>query len=282
MKLSIRSIQAIGKIITGDYGISPYRTGPKLVNYFNHYGAETRYGNGFPSRWAFTEEQLERINGTSFIKEAVEESVNPAEYINTDFNVEAVVDHLNQYLTFDGLELIKNGMRYTLITKNNKIITPSFTDKITSQKDSHLFIIEQIDKCRDKLADGDYDGAITNARSMMEAVFESILIERNVDISKYEGDLIRLYREIKRYMNLEPGQIDIPETFKQVLTGLNSIVSGFSGVSNQMGDRHARKYKPEYHHALLAINSAYAFCDFLISSIEHQKKISAKKSVGLQ
>jgi hypothetical protein len=44
---------------------------------------------------------------------------------------------------------------------------------------SHAFIMEQIEKCRTKMNQGDYDGAITNARSLVEAV--SAAIEREFD-----------------------------------------------------------------------------------------------------
>lgn len=67
MKLSERTISAIGKIVTGDEGLSPYRSGPKLVRLFNDYGANDVYGQGFPSRWQYAEEKLRTLNGTTAI-----------------------------------------------------------------------------------------------------------------------------------------------------------------------------------------------------------------------
>jgi len=40
MKVSARTIGAIGRIVTGDEKISPYRSGPGLVRLFNEYGAD--------------------------------------------------------------------------------------------------------------------------------------------------------------------------------------------------------------------------------------------------
>ena len=52
MQLSDRSITAIQKAITGDCDLFPYRTGGKLVGFFNKYGSKNTYQQGgFPSRW---------------------------------------------------------------------------------------------------------------------------------------------------------------------------------------------------------------------------------------
>jgi len=51
MKISERTIKRLGEIITGDKALSPYRSGPKLVSFFNDFGTNHTYGQGFPSRW---------------------------------------------------------------------------------------------------------------------------------------------------------------------------------------------------------------------------------------
>lgn len=56
MKISERTVKRLGEIITGDKGLSHYRGGPKLVSFFNEFGTNHTYGQGFPSRWMFTEE----------------------------------------------------------------------------------------------------------------------------------------------------------------------------------------------------------------------------------
>jgi hypothetical protein len=50
MKISERSVKRLGEIITGDKAMSPYRSGPKLVGFFNEFGTNHTYGQGFPSR----------------------------------------------------------------------------------------------------------------------------------------------------------------------------------------------------------------------------------------
>lgn len=272
MTIARRTIQALGRVITGDGNISPYRSGPQLVRFFNDHGGNSLYGQGFPSRWQFAENEIQKLNGTDAIRQIVEDALDPRHYLDTEFDVAYVAEHLNQYLAYDGLEAVKDGLHYRVITKGTRNISaPKFMDSFSAQKGSHAFILEQSDKCREKLESGDYDGAITNARSMVEAIFEEILSPAGQEVPNHEGDLNRLYKDIKKRLNLEPGQQDLAETLKQTLSGLNSIVTGIAGISNKMGDRHARKYKPEKHHALLAINAAYALCEFLLASLEYQK-----------
>jgi len=278
VKIASRTIQALGRVITGDGEMSPYRSGPRLVDFFNEYGGNVIYGQGFPSRWQFAEEQLQKLNGTDSIRDIIEDAVDPRHYMETEYDVSTVVEHLNKYLVYDGFEVVKEDLYYRVLAKSSHSITaPNFVNKFSTQKGSHAFILEQSDKCREKLGAKDYDGAITNARSMVEAVFEEILKQGNQDIPNHEGDLNKLYKAIKKQLNLEPGKNDLAETLKQTLSGLNSIVTGIAGISNKMGDRHARKYKPAKHHAILAINTAYALCEFLLSSLEYQKEAVKNK-----
>jgi len=44
MKISERTISALGHIVTGNSGISPYNSGPQLVRFFNEFGANDAYG----------------------------------------------------------------------------------------------------------------------------------------------------------------------------------------------------------------------------------------------
>ena len=134
------------------------------------------------------------------------------------------------------------------------------------------FIAEQIEKSRRKVVEGDFDGAITNARSMLEAVLLSI--ERSVDPSppKYDGDLVRLYRRVQKHLNLDPKREDITTPLKQVLSGLSGIVAGLAGLRNKMSDAHAPTYRAAAHHAKLAVNSARTVADFLFETLEYQRK----------
>lgn len=116
MKISER----LGEIITGDKGLSPYRGGPKLVSFFNEFGTNHTYGQGFPSRWMFTEECIRQFNGTPTMKKIILSAVDPRDFMsgtifdketnqNKPANVQDALTYLNEFLAFDGYEIVPHG-----------------------------------------------------------------------------------------------------------------------------------------------------------------------------
>lgn len=268
MKISERTISFLAKTITGDNEISFYRSGPQLVEFFNELGFNDVYRQGFPSRWWYTEEKIRELNGTKNLLKLFELFLDPRNYIENENMLLNIVIKLNKYLKYDGYEIVKIGDFYKV--KDIKLGNVQMSNKI--KKLSHEFINEQIQKCNAKLLTGDYDGAITNARSLLEAVF--IALERELDDNApmYDGNINKLYRRIKKIFNLEPNRKDIDGCLGQVLGGLNSIVVGIAGVRNKMSDSHVRTYKPHKHHALLVVNSAKTIVNFVLGTYEYQKE----------
>ncbi|WP_200763016.1 abortive infection family protein [Nitrosophilus alvini] len=276
MKVTEGTISAIGKIVTGDEQLSPYRSGPQLVRLFNDYGANDVYGQGFPSRWHYAEEKIRSLNGTAALGSLLCQVLDPREFMDTKFKVEEAVQYINARLKYDGYEVvIDNG--YAKIRDLTGVSVACEHPFQGSEKEGHLFIDEQIQKSEIKIKEGDYDGAITNARSLLEAVLTEL--EKTIDENapQYDGDLLKLYKRVQKLLNLEPGRPDIEGPLKQVLSGLVSIVGGMAGLSNRMGDRHVRTYKPEKHHAVLVVNAAKTIVNFLFETYEYQKK---RKSIN--
>ena len=89
---------------------------------------------------------------------------------------------------------------------------------------------------------------------------------------KNDGKLENLYKQVKKILNLSIDPSILPPTVIQILSGLDSISSGLAGLSNNLGDRHANKFKTRKHHARLAVNATMTFVDFLLDSREYQNK----------
>jgi hypothetical protein len=153
-------------------------------------------------------------------------------------------------------------------TKRGEIIVDV---KLEASHLSHAFIMEQIEKCRTKMGQADYDGAITNARSLVEAVLAAIEKECEANPPAYDGDLPKLYKRVQKHLNLSPENPGINNSLKQTLTGFISIICGLSGLSNKMGDRHVREYKPAEHHAALIVNAAMTFSNFIFDTYAYQR-----------
>lgn len=153
---------------------------------------------------------------------------------------------------------------------------PELQTKIGIPKLSELnieFVEENITKCKEKIAQKDYSGAITNARALVETIC-IFIIESNHEEPEGIGDLPKLFRQASRILNMDPS-VHVENSLKQIIQGCNSIISGISTLRNSLSDAHGRSivknYKPAKRHADLVVNVAFAISEFLIESYKKDK-----------
>ena len=118
----------------------------------------------------------------------------------------------------------------------------------------------------------DPEGAITAARTLLEAVCKFILDEEGVEYLD-AIDLPNLYKLAVKQLSLAPSQ-HTEEAFKQTLGGCHGIVLGLSTLRNRLSDSHGKGkkgMKPAPRHAELAVNLAGALASFLIQTWEARK-----------
>lgn len=132
-------------------------------------------------------------------------------------------------------------------------------------------IAQHLAKCDTKLREGDYAGAITNARSLVEAVLLDLDQKLTGEIAKNDGNLIKLHKRVQAKLNLDPANPDLSDSLTQVLGGLSSVVTGLSGLRNHLSDAHATRYRPRRHHAVLVVNSAKTLVQFWVDTFEYQR-----------
>lgn len=117
----------------------------------------------------------------------------------------------------------------------------------------------------------DPEGAITAARSFLEDVCRHVLDECG---EQHDGpdDLQALYKKAAKALNLGADQHD-RQDLKQILSGCNSVVSGFAAVRNRMGDAHGsgKPLRPRPRHAVLAINLAGTMASFLLTTLAERQ-----------
>lgn len=272
MKISDYSANKLGEFLAGDIPGWPYRRGVDLVDFFNKHGFRDVYGEGFPTRRVFAQAKVKELNGKSKLKDVIREMLDPRLWIDLHTgNIEEAVKKTNELLQYDGYEVIKDGNFYKVRELSGSVIeVETRFDKPLEL--SELLIEEQIRKCKEKIELGDYSGAITNARSLIEAVCMNIEAELASDIHENDGDLNKLFNRTRKLLNLDPSRKDISDSLKQVLSGLSNIVSGLASMRNKMSDAHAGNYKPSRHHAKLAVNAAKTLADFLFDTKGYQKE----------
>lgn len=106
MILSQKSLECLRIMINEK---TMYRKGTELVSFFNQLGSCDQYRQGFPSRWYYTEQKLQSINGTPALDKCIKMVFNPAEFIGRTDVLRSCLDEFNQYLAFDGWKVeVKN------------------------------------------------------------------------------------------------------------------------------------------------------------------------------
>ena len=127
MNLDNRAIEDLADIITGDtpdpdksdYGpskkLTKYKSGRDLVAFFNNYGYRDVYENGLPdglSRKKYTILKLKELNNTKQMEKLLNDFVFSRNYINTDFDINRIVKHINTLIKYCGYELMEVNNEY--------------------------------------------------------------------------------------------------------------------------------------------------------------------------
>lgn len=273
MKVSDYSIEFLGNVIAGDLPGFPYRSGPQLVKFFNEFGARDVYpaGGGFPTRRIYAQDKIRGMNGSVSLRDAITKALDPREFVKAAESVDDAVELVNKNLKYDGYEVVHEGHFFKVRELASGRIKLDITARVPDEL-TQLTIDENIRKCETKLSASDFSGAITNARSLIEAVL--IGIEKDLDpgASDYDGDLVKLFKRTQKLLNLEPNRKDISDPLRQILTGLTSVVNGLAAMRNKMSDAHAATYRPSRHHAKLAVYAAITLADFLFETKNYQHR----------
>ena len=267
MKISNKVTRQLGTLIAGDTSVAPYLTGVDLVDFYNDCGFDEIYGEGFPSRWKYSTDKIIEANDSDKLRKILEEFVDPRRYGGRDEIVENIVKEINLLLKYDGYELVKRGNLYKVADIQGNYIEPE-----TLRTVGHEFVDEQIEKCLQKISSEDFNGAITNARTLTEAVLIHIIETVEGAEVKNDGNILSLWTRAKKALKIDLKKDEIPETVFQILSGLDTALNGLAGLSNNAGDRHANKFKTKKHHAKLSINVAMTICDFLIDIVNERRK----------
>jgi hypothetical protein len=106
MELQSKTLEKLRNLINEE---TEYRSGPKLVDFFNDLGFRDIYSwkGGFPSRWAYTDEKLSKINGTPELDKCIKKVFAPVNFVGRFSDLDKFITDFNQYLAFDGWKVIR-------------------------------------------------------------------------------------------------------------------------------------------------------------------------------
>lgn len=110
MIISQKTIEKLRNLINEE---TERRSGPQLVAFFNNYGFSDSYSSGFPSRWMYTDDKLKTINGTPLLDKCIRDLFAPVNFIGRFSDLDKYIADFNQYLSFDGWNVVRNGQEIT-------------------------------------------------------------------------------------------------------------------------------------------------------------------------
>lgn len=110
MQLNKKSLEKLRELINEE---TQYRKGFELVNFFNDLGSNDIYGQGFPSRWQYTDDKLLKLNGTADLDKCIKILFAPINYIGQYEKLDDHIKDFNQFIAFDKWQVIRNNAEIT-------------------------------------------------------------------------------------------------------------------------------------------------------------------------
>ncbi|WP_232427867.1 MULTISPECIES: hypothetical protein [Pectobacterium] len=118
MILSEKTLEKLRVLINED---TEYRSGPKLVQFFNDLGFQDSYGQGFPSRWIYTDEKLNVINGSPRLDRCIKKLFAPINFVGDIPRLDALIAEFNKYMVFDKWT-VKRLEAEVIFEKKDKVV----------------------------------------------------------------------------------------------------------------------------------------------------------------
>jgi len=137
MQLNDKTLEKLRMIINGD-DTKNYRSGPNLVAFFNNLGFNDKYGQGFPSRWAYTEGRLRQINGTPELDKCIQNTFSVNNYIGRITELDTLIADFNQYMAFDKWRIIRNNDTITFKKLEKVVFEMNKNSSLEVQEDEFL------------------------------------------------------------------------------------------------------------------------------------------------
>ena len=150
MILQPKTLEKLRNLINEE---TEYRSGPKLIAFFNELGFSDVYEN-FPSRWIYTDDRLAKINGTPELDKCIKKLFAPVNFIGRFSVLEEFIKDFNQYLAFDGWKILRIEKEITF----QKAGTIDFTQKTEIKTDDDFLKKDFSEISLEKLG---LDGVIT-------------------------------------------------------------------------------------------------------------------------
>ena len=200
----------------------------------------------------------------------IEAAADPRDFVDAPEKLASVVEYLNKYLGYDGLELQRRGqtMRLVAVGTHAQVIA-ELVDR------SEVLDFDTVRRDLDRAlasAEHDPEDAVTAACSTIESMCRSILLELGTPLPQRK-DIGALYKAVREPLGISPDRADfaqeIVDDVRKVLSGLATAIEGIGALRTHAGDAHGRERgfrRIDARIARLAIHSASTVALFLLET----------------
>ncbi len=133
------------------------------------------------------------------------------------------------------------------------------------QRLGSIYVMNTWQKAIARCADGDPQGAITIARTLLESTSKHILDARGISYNE-NAELPKLYSLVAQELKIAPNR-QSEQALRQIFGGCHSVIDGLASLRNQLSDAHGKgraNMEPSPYLAALAVNLAGAVAIFLV------------------
>lgn len=135
------------------------------------------------------------------------------------------------------------------------------------------YIREMASRANDDVEKGDFDSALTKARTLLEETFLHILEKMGIE-PESPGKIRQLYNQVKTCLNMRQSP-SLDKRVNGVLSGLEGILTAIAEMRNGFSDSHGvgqKRIVIKKHHARLFVNAAQSMADFILSVEEAKRR----------
>lgn len=224
--------------------------------------------------WVFTDSRIDLLAAAddeflSFLCEMLHPVVRP-----DTKEARGLAEAFNAHLIVDGWELVEGPAisgKPTFVARRCASGAVALPDPVyATDVLSDQYVRELSGKCDARLASEDFEGAITVARTLLEATLAELETRLAGKKGEYRGNLPKQFKQVTKLLRMDEQRPDLDDRFKDVIRGLVMVANGLAPLRNHMSDGHARQRQPAMHHARVVVNAAKTVSAFLADSYAYQ------------
>ncbi len=191
--------------------------------------------------------------------------------------LQKVLEQINSILYFGGHELRVIGKVYQVCNVGEVVAVAAPAVKIIDR----AYIKDLAGRANKDIDEGNFDSAITKARTILEETF-CYVIEKKGEVPSDSGDIGKLYGQVKTLYNMHADK-NLDKRINTLLSGLEKIISAIAEMRNKESDSHgvgSKRIGIADYHTRLFVNSAIAMADFILSVYQNAER-EAKHGTNL-